>query len=166
MLWVRWRPTNGSNVLKMEERQRMTDERSGRPSTWRSEPLIVQVKNIIRGNRRMTVREAAEEVGIYIGSCHTIFTEDLGMHRVSVKFVPRLLTDDQKLQRFSICENLLQTSLPVMKRVLRLWCSNHTTTLTLQESCFASPQEKPTGAPRVKATQLFFDVEYVFPRAG
>jgi hypothetical protein len=34
--------------------------------------------------------------------------EDLGMHRVSAKSVPRLLTDDQKLQQFSICEYLLQ----------------------------------------------------------
>jgi hypothetical protein len=34
--------------------------------------------------------------------------EDLGMNQVSTKFVPRLLTDEQKLQRLSSCENLLQ----------------------------------------------------------
>jgi hypothetical protein len=34
--------------------------------------------------------------------------EDLGMQWVSAKLVPRLLTDDQKLQQFSICENLLE----------------------------------------------------------
>jgi hypothetical protein len=39
----------------------------------------------------------AEEVGISIGSCHTALTGDIGMHRASAKFVPRLLTDDQKL---------------------------------------------------------------------
>jgi hypothetical protein len=32
--------------------------------------------------------EVAEEVGISTGSCHTILVEDLGMHQVSVKFVP------------------------------------------------------------------------------
>jgi hypothetical protein len=79
----------------------------GRPSTSRSENLIAQVTSIIRGNRRLTVREVAEEVRISIGSCHTILMEDLGMHWVSAKFVPSLLTDDRKLQRFSICENLL-----------------------------------------------------------
>jgi hypothetical protein len=47
-----------------------------------------------------TVGEVAEEVGISIGSCHTILMEDLGMCRVSAKFVPRLLTDD--------LQNLLQ----------------------------------------------------------
>jgi hypothetical protein len=56
----------------------------------------------------VTVREVAEEVGTSIDSCHTILTEDLGMHQVSTTFVSRLLTDDWKLQPFSICENLPQ----------------------------------------------------------
>jgi hypothetical protein len=72
-------------------------EQSGRPSPSRSRPLIAQVKNIIHGNQ-LTVREIAREVGISIGSRHTILIEDLGIHEVSEKFVPRLLTDDQKLQ--------------------------------------------------------------------
>jgi hypothetical protein len=38
----------------------------------------------------MTVREVAEEDGMSIGSCHTVLVEDLGMHRVSEKFVPTL----------------------------------------------------------------------------
>jgi hypothetical protein len=37
------------------------------------------------------------------------------MHWVSEIFLPRLFTDDQKLQQFYICENLLQTLLPVMR---------------------------------------------------
>jgi hypothetical protein len=44
--------------------------------------LIAQVKNIIRGNRRLAVWEVAEEVGITTSSCHTILTEGLGMHLV------------------------------------------------------------------------------------
>jgi hypothetical protein len=44
-------------------------------------------------------------VGISTGSCHTILLEDLGMHQVPAKFVPRLLTDNQE-HHFSICENL------------------------------------------------------------
>jgi hypothetical protein len=66
------------------------------------------VKNVIHGNRQLAVQEVAEEVGISIGSCHTILMEDLGMHGVPAKFVSRLLTDDQKLQQFSLCENILQ----------------------------------------------------------
>jgi hypothetical protein len=40
------------------------DERPGRHSTSRSEPLIAQVKNIVRGNRRLTVREVSEDVRV------------------------------------------------------------------------------------------------------
>jgi hypothetical protein len=46
------------------------------------------------------VRETADEVDISIGSCHQIFTEKLQIRRVSAKFLPRLLTDDQKENRY------------------------------------------------------------------
>jgi transposase len=45
-------------------------------------------------------------VGISIGSCHQIFTEKLQMHRVSAKFVPCFLTDDQKENRIEISQEL------------------------------------------------------------
>jgi hypothetical protein len=55
---------------------------------------------VIHGNLRLTVREVADEVGIGIGSCHQTFTGKRLMRRVSAKFVPRLLTDDQKENRY------------------------------------------------------------------
>jgi hypothetical protein len=62
------------------------DERSGRPSTSRSKPLIAQVE-IICGNQQLTVRKVAEKSGISIGS--------------------RLLTDDlQNLQYFETCDRM------------------------------------------------------------
>ena len=50
-----------------------------------------RVRPVIRRNRRLTVREVADEVGISIESCHQIFIEKLQMRRVSAKFVQRLL---------------------------------------------------------------------------
>jgi hypothetical protein len=82
------------------------DKQSVRPSTSRSKPLVAQVKNIIHGNRRLTVQEVVEKVGISIRSCHTILTKDSGMNQASAKFLLRLLTDDLILHQFSICENL------------------------------------------------------------
>jgi AraC-like DNA-binding protein len=146
MPWVKWRPTNGSSVLKNGRISTDGDDYSGRLSTSRSEPLIAQVKNIIRGNRRLTIRKVAKEVGISTGSCHTIFTEYLGMHLVSEKCVPRLLTDDHKLQRFSICENSSKCHYRWRHVGLRLWRWNQTTILTLEEPCFDSPQQNLTGA--------------------
>ena len=61
---------------------------------------------MIRGNRSLTVREVAEEVGISVGSCHAILTKKPQTHRVSAKFV-RLLTDKQKESRAIISQDLL-----------------------------------------------------------
>ena len=50
---------------------------------------------VIRQNRRLTVREVAEEVGLCKSSCHLILTDNLKMRHVAAKFVLRLLTDAQ-----------------------------------------------------------------------
>ena len=83
------------------------DPRPGRPSTSTNDDHVERVRAVIRVNRRLTVREDADEVGISIGSCRQIFTENLQMRRVSAKFVPRLLTDDQKEKRVEISQELL-----------------------------------------------------------
>jgi hypothetical protein len=43
-------------------------------------------------------------VGNSIGSCHQILTEKLQMRCVSAKFMPRLLTDDQKENHVEISQ--------------------------------------------------------------
>ncbi|KYN44224.1 hypothetical protein ALC56_01346 [Trachymyrmex septentrionalis] len=63
------------------------EERAGRPSTSTTDENIDEVKKIVLANRRITVREVAEDLNISIGSCHSIFTNDLGMRRVAAKFV-------------------------------------------------------------------------------
>ena len=55
----------------------------------------------MRANRRLTIRELAEERGIPVGSCYEILTAKLKMHRVAAKFVPRLMIDDQKRRRWT-----------------------------------------------------------------
>jgi hypothetical protein len=76
------------------------DPRPGRFSTSTNEDHVDRFRAVIRGNRRLTVREFSDEVGISIGSCHKTFTEKLQIRRVSAKFVLRLLTDNQKENRY------------------------------------------------------------------
>ena len=49
-------------------------------------------------------------VGFLWGSCDAILTNDLHMKRVCAKFVPRLLTDDQREQRQRIARYLFERS--------------------------------------------------------
>ena len=62
---------------------------------------MARVREIIRADRRLTIREVAEEVRIAFGMYQKILTEHLRMRRVTAKFVPRLLTAKQKNDRVS-----------------------------------------------------------------
>ena len=89
-------------------REDANDEpRSGRPSTSTTDENVEAVKKIVLENRRITIREVSEDVGMSVGSCHEIISGILGMGRVSAKFVPKLLNFDQKNRRMSIAQELL-----------------------------------------------------------
>jgi hypothetical protein len=82
-----------------------SEPRSGRPSTSRNENAIEQVQTAIMQDHRITVREIATELGVSIGSVHSILTENLHMRRVSTKFVPKRLTMEQKQCRLDMLDN-------------------------------------------------------------
>ncbi|GFU55201.1 protein GVQW3 [Trichonephila clavipes] len=86
-----------------------SDPRSGRSSTSRNEDKIAQVKAVVHSDRCLTVREIAKECHISVGSCDEILRKDLNMRRVSAKFVPRLLTEDQQFQRLATSSDLFQS---------------------------------------------------------
>jgi len=72
-----------------EGREIVTDEeRSGRPATSRTEENIAKVRQIVRENRRPTVRSIAEQVNIDREKVRKILTEDLDMRKVCAKIVP------------------------------------------------------------------------------
>jgi hypothetical protein len=50
-----------------------------------------KVRKVILSYRCVTIREVAEEGGISKATCHEIPTENLSMHCVAAKYVPRLL---------------------------------------------------------------------------
>ena len=83
------------------------DPKSGRPSTSTDDYHIEKVRAVIRGNRHLTVREVSEEVGICKSSCHMILKEKLMMHLFAAKFMPHLLTDEQKRYRVKISQELI-----------------------------------------------------------
>ena len=72
--------------------------------------IITKVRTIVRNNKRLTVREIADDCGISVGSCDAILTDDLHMKLVCAKFVTRLLTDDQREQRQTIVRDLFERS--------------------------------------------------------
>ena len=61
------------------------DARPGRPSTLTTAENIEAMKKMILDNRRATIGELADDVGISLGSCQAIFTDVLGMERAAAK---------------------------------------------------------------------------------
>ncbi|UYV79961.1 hypothetical protein LAZ67_18001198 [Cordylochernes scorpioides] len=93
-----------------EGREDVNDEkRAGRPRTSTTDEKINEVEKMILANRRITVREVAEDLIISIGSCHSIFINNLGMRRVAAKFVPKLLNCNQKQHRMNIANEMLDS---------------------------------------------------------
>ena len=48
------------------------DERPGRPNTSTTDVTVEKVKEMVMNDRRITIRQVADDIGISIGSCHEI----------------------------------------------------------------------------------------------
>lgn len=95
--------------FKMGRESVKDDPRVGRPSTATSDDNIARVNDIIMNDRRLTVRYIAKQVDMSHERVQNILTAKLGMVKVSARWVPRLLTPEQKLTRLRMsAENLLR----------------------------------------------------------
>ena len=79
------------------------DERSGRPSTSSTPKNVETIRRLGHEDRRRTIKDIAAIVNVSYGTVQTILTCDLNMHRVAAKFVPRLLTPEQKDMYYDLC---------------------------------------------------------------
>ena len=84
------------------------DEHTGRLRSCKTPETFALIQALLRQDRRQTIHDIAEELGICYGTSQRVLTEELGMHRVAAKFVPRILTADQKQQRVNVCTELRQ----------------------------------------------------------
>ncbi|XP_043071211.1 protein GVQW3-like [Drosophila grimshawi] len=153
-----------------EGREDVNDEEcAGRPSTSTTDEKINGVEKMVLANRRITVREVAEELDISIGSWHSIFINDLGMRRVAAKFVPKLLNCDQKQHRMNIANEMLDSVRDdpnLLQRVItgdESWVYGYDVETKAQSSQWKLPHEpRPKKARQVRSNvkvllTVFFD---------
>lgn len=92
-------------------RQSLDDEpRPGRPATTITRENISNVEKHLLENRCITVSELAEITEIPPTCVHEIISQHLQMHKLTARWVPRLLTTDQKAKRASMSQELLDMS--------------------------------------------------------
>ena len=79
------------------------DPRGGRPTTAKNQENIRLVQNLVEEDRRVTIDEIANAVGIAHGSVFSVLTEDLGLSKLSARWVPKALQENQLNQRADLC---------------------------------------------------------------
>ena len=80
----------------------------GRPNFVVTEDSVCQVKTLVLEDWRITVKQLAAITKMSVGSIETILHDHLHMSKVSARWVPRLLTPNQKKQRADSCKELIE----------------------------------------------------------
>jgi hypothetical protein len=86
------------------------DEHSGQQSTSTTLENIAKVRGAILTDCTQTIHDVCEIVGLSHGTVHCILADNLNMRHISARFVPRLLSNDQKALRVSVHRELKTTS--------------------------------------------------------
>ena len=90
-------------------RTSLEDEtRSGRPSDATNEEMCNKVRDLVYSDRRIKVEEIAYALHISHGSVSTTLYDHLGMHKLTARWVPKSLIDQQMATRASVYSALLK----------------------------------------------------------
>ena len=82
--------------------------REGRTNFVVTEDSVCQVKTLVLEDRRVTVKHLAAITKMSVSSIENVLHDHLHMSNVSARWVPRLLTPNQKKQRADNCKELIE----------------------------------------------------------
>ena len=78
------------------------EARSGRPLDATDEEICKKVRDLVYSDRGIQVEEIAQALGISHGSVSTILHDRLGMRKLTARWVPKSLSDEQMATRASV----------------------------------------------------------------
>ena len=82
--------------------------RSGYPVDANDEEMCRKVRDLVCSDRRIKVEETAQVLGISHGSGSTNLHDRLGMRKLTARWVPKSLSDEQMATRASVGSVLLK----------------------------------------------------------
>jgi hypothetical protein len=78
------------------------------PRTSVNPDNVLKIGELIRANRRITVLELSQEVGVSVGSVEEILINELKVSKLSANWVPRLLSPEHRDRRLVAVTQFLQ----------------------------------------------------------
>ncbi len=142
---------------------------SGRPCSTRTAANIAAVKACVDEDSRQTVRQIAVDTGISRPTVHRILTKELKLKNIASRFVPHILSEEQRERHCFVCmENLVavREDPTLLDRIITMdesWISTYEPELKSQSMHWLTrSQARPTKARRNRAAKksmllLFFD---------
>ena len=94
------------------------DTRPRRPETSVTKANIAAVKIVVEQDVRLSVKDIASCTGISEGRVQKILKKHLDLRKVCARWVPDLLTEEQKTQRLKCARELLKTYKGFNSRVI------------------------------------------------
>lgn len=156
------RKCSRSLVFKWHERYRNgresieDDVRCGRPPVVKPS-AVDQVREMILQDRRLTIRSIAERLGVSFAVVQEIITRDLNMSKVSARWVPRLLSTEDKARRVERSEHFLRRYRAEGERFLdrivtldETWLWHYDPESKAQSSVWKTPQTPPPRKAKVQ----------------
>jgi histone-lysine N-methyltransferase SETMAR len=86
----------------------MDDKHEGRPSFKTSDVVKNEVRDVIDGDRRLTVREVADKCVISKTMVHEMLVQELHMNRICARWVPRMLSEENMTNRTEASRQFLR----------------------------------------------------------
>lgn len=128
------------------------DPRSGRPKTATTPQIIQKIHDMVLDDRRLKVREIASAAGISAERVWHILHEDLKMRKLCARWVPHLLTIDEKRIRMKFSQSCLDrlnlNETDFMSRIVTIdetWIHHYTPETTAQSKQWV---EAGSSAPK------------------
>jgi len=123
-----------------------------RPCTTRSEDMIAQVEQMVMEDRCLTVEQIVANASISTRSVDTILHDDLKMRKVFARWVPEMLTNENKASRFTVCQAILSRHKGINSSFFSSIVTTDETWMPMfnPENKWQSAQWKHTDSPPLK----------------
>ncbi len=135
-------------------------QRPGGPRFARCQQKIQQISRLIHDDAWRSIRELAAHTGISIGSVHRIITQDLKLRKIASRFIPKILTDNQKQRHVDATQRNLQRLEDeplLLRRVVtgdESWVHCYQPNLKQQDMAWVSRQDpRPVKALRARSVK-------------